>query len=262
VRSLWLRIGLGAAAVFVLGMMAITLFQDARAAAKSALLNALGAGARVTPAAEALAAHFRPTNGMAETRGPVDMPFRLDGKRLGTIHHLTIRRAEQGAVPDIDLIVTLTDPARSARLADCDLVPMDRDANVDRGFTCVDGHPSGLVMVGSVRFQPLGIRRPLWVTETAATGMRQGDPFEATADVGGQVRVTAHDQKGHGVRVEADSGGAFIRVQDGLGRDLVRLLADSLGASLRVRGEDGRELVRMDAGKGGFSLTVDSADAN
>jgi hypothetical protein len=191
------------------------------------------------------------------------MPFRLDGHRLGSIQRLTIRRARRGDLPDVNLLILLTEVGAGTRLKSCDLMPAD-ESNVagDEGFTCTAMDAGGFITVGAARIEPLGITRPIRVSEDAATDMRDGDPFDLNVDLGGKVRVTARGRDGHGVNVRADSDGASIKVDDALGRAIVRLLADSNGASLRVRGKDGRDVVRMKAGDGGFSLTVDTSAAN
>jgi hypothetical protein len=191
------------------------------------------------------------------------MPFRLDGNSIGSIQHLTIRRTLRGELPDVTLLVLLRDRSESARLADCDLIPVDNeDVAGDDGFTCAESGMTGLTSIGTARIEPLGVTRPIRLTQRAVARMRDGDPFELTADAGGEVRVSAHGDHGQGVRVLADSAGASIKIDDALGRAIFRLLADSSGASMRVRGKDGRDVIRMEAANGSFSLTVDSSAAN
>jgi hypothetical protein len=191
------------------------------------------------------------------------MPFRLDGDRIGSIQHLTIRRAHRGDLPDVTLLVVLRDRNASDRLADCDLLPVDdEDVAGDDGFTCAEPGLTGLTTIGTARIEPLGVTRPIRLTRRAVAEMREGDPFEVNADAGGEVRVSARGDRGQGVRVLADSAGASIKIDDALGRAIFRLLADSTGASMRVRGKDGRDVVRMDAANGSFSLTVDTTAAN
>lgn len=279
-RHLWTRIGLGALGVFAVGMLLLTLFQNARESARSALLSFIGAqdASATTPveapvAATAATAEVATVSGKLATmaarlasmhaghaRAGHDFAFRLDGDRIGSIQHLTIRRARRGDLPDVSLLVLLRDRADADRLEHCDLIPVDGDDVAgDEGFTCAEAGDEGLTTIGSARIEPLGVSRPIRLTEREAGKMRQGDPFEVNADAGGEVRVSARGDGGQGVRVFADSTGASIKVDDALGRAIFRLLADSTGASMRVRGKDGRDLVRMDASSGGFSLTVDTA---
>ncbi len=286
-HRMWTKIGAGALGIFALGMLLLTLLRDARESARSALLSFIGAedasavpAPGATPAVEAvpgapagtIVAHSGPLASLGARlaslhaghgRAVHDMPFRLDGDRLGSIQHLTIRRASRGDLPEVSLLVILTDRSAAARLRDCDLVPSDEN-NVagDDGFSCAEGPSGDFITVGTARIEPLGINRPIRVSEDAAVDMRDGDPFEANADLGGDVRVSARGEHGQGVQVLADGDGASIKVDDALGRAIVRLLADSTGAFLRVRGKDGRDVVRMQAGHGGFSLTVDTSAAH
>jgi hypothetical protein len=282
-RSLWTRIGVGALGIFAVGMLLLTLAHNARDSARNALLSWVGAEeASASPAPEAPEAPVAPAVEVAaasshlasmsarfaslhagQARAGHDFAFRLDGDRIGSIQHLSIRRARRGTLPDVTLLVILKDRDDASRLEDCDLMPVSGDDVAgDKGFTCADDEMTGLTTIGSARIEPVGITRPIRVTERATAEMRDGDPFEVNADAGGQVRVTARGDQGQGVRVLADSSGASIKIDDALGRAIFRLLADSTGASMRIRGKDGRDVVRMEAANGSFSLTVDTTAAH
>lgn len=271
-RSLWVKIGLGATGVFMVGMMGLTLVRNAKAAAVEAFhdavnetpakavaaLAAVEAG-RSAPSVEQLASlrQLQQVGGGADFT--VDLPFRLDGDQLGTMASGTIRRARANALPTMSLEVELTDADARARLEDCVLVPeRHRDADFGGGFRCASSSDAGLVTFGTVRFNPGHFSRPLMITSAQADDLRKGEPFEARADMRGGVQVDASGDKGGMVRVRADEGGANIRIHDENGNDIFRLLADSLGASLRVRDKNGKEIVRLSAGDGRFSLTVDT----
>lgn len=242
-RSLWTRIGLGAAAVFVVGMLLVTVVGEARSAASSALSSV-----------------FHPTGQRAGRAGTSpDIPFLLEGTPLGTIRKLTVRRRMPGSLPDVDLEVNLSDAASLERLGHCDLVPVHRgEVGVDQGFTC-DTQTSGYITLGQATFHPGDLQRPIRIPRRMERELRRGEAFKATAESGGEVQIEARGGNGGVLRVQADSSGAHILVNDALGRALVRLLADSTGASFRVRGKDGRDVVHMEAGQGGFSLTVDTS---
>jgi hypothetical protein len=170
-------------------------------------------------------------------------------------------------VPNIQLEVELTREAAMSRLDRCDLAPAGKDEfDFDRGFRCLQPGSAGFIPIGEARFTPGDFSRQLWVAERFEGDLRDGDQFEATADMGGDVRVVARGGGGGGdgalVRVRADSTGASIRVNDAMGRALLRLLADSTGATLRIRGRDGRDVVRLDAGGGGFALSIDTTGVN
>lgn len=282
-RNLWTRIGLGAVGIFAVGMLLLTLVHDARDSARSALLSFIGAqDAAASTAPEAPAPPVAPEAEIAVASSRLaamatkiaslhaghaqaghEFAFRLDGDRIGNIQHLSIRRARRGDLPEVTLLVVLSDGIEASRLAHCDLLPLKGDDVAgDKGFTCAEDGMHGLVTIGTARIEPLGISRPIRITERSSAEMRDGDPFEVNADAGGQVRVSAHGDKGEGVRVLADDGGASIKIDDALGRAIFRLLADSTGASMRIRGKDGRDVVRMEAANGSFSLTVDTAAAH
>lgn len=246
-RTLWGKIGLGALGIFVAGMLLVTVVRDASSAARAAVLSALGAGATK----------------IAQATTVSDMPFRLAGDQLGHIRRVVVQRESRGSLPDVQLEVELSDSRYLSRVADCNLVPDGKDDfDFEQGFRCESESAEAYLPVGSVTFHPGHLSRPVMVQQRLESDLRHGDAFRATADIGGEVRVTASGKDGELVRVRADSSGANIRVNDAMGRALVRLLADSTGASLRIRDKDGRALVRMDAGQGGFILTVDTAAAH
>jgi len=242
-RSLWTRIGLGALGVFVVGMMLVTVGRQAKAAASDAISTALHSSAFSSIASAA-----------------ADIPFRLDGERLGTIRRASIRRDESGALPEVNLTVELADASAGRQLRGCVLVPeRQRDFDFDSGFSCAEDLTGDLVELGRARFTPGDLDRPIMVLPAVAADMRHGDAFEATADLGGAVRINAQGDGGELVHLLADRHGANIKVNDGLGRAVLRLLADSTGATIRVRDKNGRDIVRLDAGDGRLSLSVDTA---
>jgi hypothetical protein len=239
-RSLWGKIGFGALGVFLVGMLLVTLAGQAKSAAVSALSS------------------------LTEVRGvgtaPSKLPFRFDGETIGLIRRLAVQRQVRGELPNVDLEVELTREAARNRLDRCDLVAAGRDDyDFERGFRCLQPGTPGYVYLGEAHFTPGDFSRQVRVPERLESDLRDGDPFEATAEMGGDVRVTARGDHGELVRVRADSTGANIRVNDAMGRSILRLLADSSGAVLRIRGKDGRDVVRLDAGDGAFSLSIDKA---
>jgi hypothetical protein len=246
-RSLWTRIGLGAVGVFVVGMLLLTAAREAGSAVHAAISQTVANTLR----------------GAAVAAAPRQLAFRLEGIELGQIRRLAVRREARGDLPDVKLEVDLADLSSLARLSRCDLVPDGNgDMAFEKGFRCATSRQRNLITVGEAVFTPSDLTRPVKVERSMEPDLRTGDPFEATAEMGGDVRILARGHDGAMVQVQADSGGAKIRVNDAMGRALVRLLADSQGASLRVRGKDGRDIVRLEAGGGGFSLTVDTSAAH
>lgn len=241
-KSFWLKIGFGALGVFLVGMMLVTLGRQAKTAAAEAITTALQSSAFSSVASAAS-----------------DLPFRLDGERLGTVQRASIHRAQAGALPEVNLLVQLADADAARPLHDCVLVP-DRDEqfDFDRGFTCAEGMKGDLVEVGRVQFTPVNFNRPIMVRGNVARDMSKGDPFVANADLGGAVRINVQGNGGELVRLLADHHGASVKVNDELGRAVLRLFADSTGATIRVKDDKGRNVVSLDAGNGQFSLTVDT----
>jgi hypothetical protein len=274
-RNLWVKIGLGAAGIFVVGMMAVTLVRSAKAAAVNAFNDvtqrapAAIAAAAAQAAAEAAGA-AQETQRLASltqleqvggyTNRMIDLPFRVDGAELGMLTGGVIRRTRADALPSMDLEVELTHADARAQLEDCVLVPLRRHRdNFGDGFRCATSDDRDLVTFGRVRFSPGSFSRPVMITSEQAADLRRGKPFEARADLHGQVNVRATGEHGGLVNVQADNNGANIQIHDEQGNDVFRLLADSLGASLRVRDRNGRDIVRLSAADGRFSLTVDTA---
>jgi hypothetical protein len=228
-------------------MLLLTVAREAKSAVRSALATAFA----------------RTVTGAARATAQQEIPFRLDGVELGMVHRLALERKARGALPDLNFEVQLSDLTSIKQLARCDLVPAgSSDFSFDEGFRCGGRSESGLVTVGEVVFTPGDLTRPVKLTRSMVADLGDGDPFEATAEMGGDVRVVARGHDGGLLRVQADSHGAQIHVSDAMGRALLRLLADSTGASLRVRGKDGKDVVRMEAGEGGFSLIVDTTAAH
>lgn len=276
-NRLWIRIGVGAVAVFAVGMVAVGVVRDARDSMTDALKSALEPGAPVAaqtpppPSSAEAASHpiaqlaglgdlAAGLGGAAGTAIHHEMVFRLDGHRIGTIRRLVIQRATRNELPAMNLTVDLASSAEAEHLAGCDVLVADGDGNgVEDGFTCSDEDARGLVNVGWARFEPTGDTRPIAVTEKASRQMQDGDPFKATVESDGEVRVNVTGKDGAGVRINAGDGGANIKVNDALGRALLRLLADSTGAHLRVRDKNGKDIVRMEASDAGFTLVIDSS---
>lgn len=241
-KTFWLKIGFGAVAVFLVGMMLLTLGRQAKLAASEAITTALQSSSFTKVASAAS-----------------DLPFRLDGERLGTVERASIHRVDTGALPEVNLVVHLTAAGAARQLHDCVLVPSrDEQFDFDRGFTCAQGMTGDLVEVGRIQFANPNFDRPIMVSRTVARDMSKGEPFQATADLGGAVRINVQGDRGELVHLLADHHGANIKVNDELGRAVLRLFADSTGATIRVKDKQGRNIVSFDAGDGRLSLTVDT----
>jgi hypothetical protein len=98
-RNYWLRIFFGALAIFVVGMVGVTLARQ-------------GAGK---------------VRGVVEGSGPITLPvafipFKLDGEKIGTIQRIKIFRTTPNHVRSIDVRVRLADSVSPGRLDPCILV--------------------------------------------------------------------------------------------------------------------------------------------
>jgi hypothetical protein len=268
-RSLWVKIGLGATGVFVVGMMAVTLVRNAKAAAVSAFHDVTSRAGRAAVTAAATPVEGEQGQRLAALTGlesvggwtdqAVEIPFRLEGVELGLMSSGVIKRTRANALPVMSLEVQLHDADARAALDECVLVPeRHRDSDFGGGFRCATFRDADLVTFGTVRFAPGGFTRPLMLTSRQASEMQRGEPFEARASLAGGVKVEASGNRGELVRVDAGEHGANIRINDEHGNDIFRLLADSLGASLRVKDKNGRDIVRLSAGDGRLSLSIDT----
>jgi hypothetical protein len=206
-------------------MLLVTVVGDARSAVRTAFTSYV-------------APHLSHS---VETLIHPDVSFTLDGRRLGTIERMRVSRNRAGEAANFVLSVTLTDPDAQAALADCDLVPArEKDFDIDDGFRCATGGERDFAEIGTVVFEPGGFSSTLRVNGRVYSDLRDGDRFSADADFTGPLHVTASDHSGEVVRVQADSNGAF----------------------LRVNGKDGRAIVRLKAEKNGFSLVIDTTAAH
>lgn len=98
-RNYWLRIFVGALAIFAVGMVGVTLARQ-------------GMG-RV--------------RGVVEGSGPITLPvafvpFKLDGEKIGTIQRIKIFRNAPKQVRSVNVLVRLADSVRPSRLERCILV--------------------------------------------------------------------------------------------------------------------------------------------
>lgn len=222
-RSFWLRVGGGALAIFVLGF---ALYAGARQAKRSAAQALTEISSELGGQVPAMLASLRDSVHVA-----------LDGRPLGSLRRISVHRADPNGLPELVALVALDSPGFERRLAECDLTP-EQGKDLHR-LRCVTAGEPGLQKVGVVRFDRGRLTRTLWVTDSMAAELSQGEPFNVEVDLTDDVQATVH------------AGGNKI----------LQLKADSSGAHLVVNDREGRKVVRMHADSTGFSLTVDSARA-
>jgi len=219
-RSIWLRAGFGALAVFALGMMLYTAVRTTKAKAKAALLelkSELDSGAVV-----------------AFDHLDRAVPFILDGRKLGRLTSLTLDPGAGGVQPSLSALVALDrEHLDAAMLASCDLVPVSPERfELAQGFRCATPADRGLHSMGEVRFEPVGVVRPVRADRSALAQLR--DRGTITIDSShGVMNANLTGDSGEIVSIKADSNGAYIHVNDGKGK-VVRLRADRTGLVLKV----------------------------
>lgn len=217
-RNLWVRIGVGAAVVFLIGMFVISLGRQVKAQVATAVES--GGGRINVPFAM--------------------LPFRVGNERVGSIRTVDVRRVYDGGPRRLTIDVK-THNADVSELSNC-LFRVDAPERA-RMFGCVaEGsvEASDLVQIGEVRLEPAGLVRPIVIAQDHA-----GDWFDDVdtgqlrlhAGEGGLV-LNASDASGRKVvRLMTDSNGAYLDVRDGAEHKVVRLRASAKGLQIDVKGQ-------------------------
>ena len=276
----WTKIGLGALAIFAIGMVFV------------------GAGRRGSEWVEQVA-HSASTINIPI----VFVPFKLDGVDIGSIRRLDVMRDAPEHVTGATISVKLRKlaelPAESCALAIDDLDRIGDGAT----FYCADADAQaaeGLVKFGMVKFEPSGATRtlllPQEVIEELASEIGQDSDVDtrvatrieratnlrnragemsaaqielaaaqeqiamhATAQGVSLKIVSALEQAG--VLLQADSNGAALSIYNHPEGDGLLMKADSHGFVLSVK-EGGKSRVQMRADSNGFELVVTEGDGS
>lgn len=170
-RNYWLRIALGAAAVFTIGMMGVTLARQGVSRVR----------------------------GVVEGSGPISLPlgfipFSLDGEQLGTVHRVVVLRDAPKQISSVELQVKLQDSMLARGLEGCQLAAhFDEERSPDRKFTpgmftCLPaGHvPHEFQPFGQAVFQPGDVRVPLLLPNDIVQDLKEGhfgSPHEGPPEV-------------------------------------------------------------------------------
>ena len=221
-RSYWLRILLGALAVFAIGRVGVTMIRRGRA---------------------------KVTEVMAGT-GPLTIPlpfvpFQLDGNKLGMVEQLVVNRNAPKKVSSVDLQVKLDDSLLVQGLAGCRLAanlesdstkPDDVNIHVNRMgekafFFCAKGD-SGLVPFGTVTLEPGHVSVPLLVPTSLAETLQNGRWGDETAD-SADVMAERAESIADAAEAMADS---IHEVQRDSRREQVREIKSRMADSLRAEG--------------------------
>jgi hypothetical protein len=195
-RNYWLRIALGAAAIFTVGMIGVTLARQ-------------GVG-RV--------------RGVVEGTGPIRLPiafvpFKLDGRKLGSINQVVLHRTAPKQIASVELQVKLSDSVLARGLEGCRLA-----ANLDKAdthhnvhirvgplsqgvFSCVrhtDSTP-GFQEFGHAVFQPGAVTVPLLLPDDMVNDLKQGDFGSQVDDSIGDAAQAKADSIADAAELRADS---------------------------------------------------------
>ena len=210
-RRYWLRIGLGALAIFTVGMIGITLVRR-------------GIGS---------------VHGVVHGSGPISIPlafipFQLDGDKLGTLERVTLERSAPNRVTRVELKVKLTDSLLARGLEGCRLAtkldsesPGHSGVNVERGpfpegnFWCAKGDSAdvGLVEYGQAVFSPGDVTVPLFLAKSLVEELQNID--------------LGHDSTPPVAEAQIES----IMAATELSTDSIDALRDRMVDSLRAEGQ-------------------------
>jgi hypothetical protein len=163
-RTYWLRILLGALAVFAIGMIGVTMFRRTKDTVTAVV------------------------TGSGPLRIPLPfVPFELAGSKLGRLERLVVNRDAPKKVSSVDLEVKLDDSLVVQGLAGCRLAANLESDSVSPGHANLRAHrldrdafffcassDSGLVTFGTVTLNPGGVILPLLVPVSLAEELRSG----------------------------------------------------------------------------------------
>jgi hypothetical protein len=238
-RNYWLRIALGAAAIFTVGMIGVTLARQ-------------GVG-RV--------------RGVVEGSGPITLPiafvpFKLDGRKLGSINKVVLRRDAPKQIAAVELQVKLSDSLLARGLEGCRLAANfddqhGRDAHISAGpltrgvFSCLHGSDStpGFQEFGHAVFQPGDIRVPLLLPDDIVDDLKQGDFGPQVDDSIGDAAQARADSIADAAELRADSISTAAEQQ----ADSIVARSERLVDSLRKEG-----LRRADSARRSMPRMADS----
>ena len=194
-RNYWLRIALGAVAIFTVGMIGVTLARQ-------------GVG-RVRH--------------VVEGSGPISVPlafipFHLNGQKLGTVSRVVLLREAPKQISAVQLEATVRDSAIARGLAGCRLTAnLDKDQTpgnirirtgnkVAGVFTCSSPATPRPVFVGRATFQPGNVTVPLLLPDDMVNDLREGhfDNSDVEDSVGAAAEAQA-DSIGDAAEARADS---------------------------------------------------------
>jgi hypothetical protein len=235
-RNYWMRIALGALAIFTVGMIGRALIQRGIGNVK----------------------------GVVEGSGPLSIPlafipFELSGNKLGTFERVTLERTAPRSVSSVRIEVKLADSAVARGLEGCRLAAnLDEDSNgdhninIERGrfaegtFWCADnaGADTALVEYGQAVFRPGDVTVPLYLPQGLVAELQNIDFDEDSTDAA--VEAAAEAAVDSTVAAVVESTVAAEQAKAKIGRVVKAQMVDSLRAEGVRRADSARrELSRM-----------------
>jgi hypothetical protein len=239
-RNYWLRIALGAVAIFTVGMIGVTLAKQ-------------GVG-RV--------------RGVVEGSGPLTIPlafvpFELNGSKLGTVDKVVLFREAPKRISAVEIHIKLKDSLLAGGLEGCRLA-----ANMDKGsdgrgvqirsgqfsrgvFSCLSSDNSAPAFreFGRAFFQPGGVSVPLFLPSDMVDDLKKGD-FNSTDEDSATMAQDRIDSIQDAVEARADSISAAAEAR----ADSIMARSDRLADSLRKEGQR-----RADSTRRALTRMADSA---
>ena len=224
-RSYWMRIVLGALAIFAVGMVGLTMFRRGRDKVTEVVT---GSGPLEIPLAF--------------------VPFRLNGNKLGSVERLVISREAPKKLSSVHVEVKLEDSLVAQGLAGCRLAanvesdssaPRD-DINLQTGrmgkhtfFFCA-GSDSTLMPFGTVTLSPGDVTVPLLLPHTLVEKLQSGDWIHSDDSTSSDdVLAERAESLADNAAAAADSLAEVAQDQ----RTAVRFVRSHLGDSLRAEGK-------------------------
>ena len=202
-RKLFIRIGLGAAGVFVVGMFLVSLGRQVKSAAASAIRD----GGRVqVPLAF--------------------VPFHLDGLKVGNVKTVQVERIGPERHKRLNLVVNLKG-VDADQIGDC-VITIGRGH--DGLFDCESATTADLdqlVQIGEIRFEPGGVTRPIMLDRSDADGWDVESSGQVNIEAGeGSANIMIQGADGQAqVSIVADEQGASMKVRDESGKEVVKIEA-------------------------------------
>ena len=215
-RNYWLKILLGAFAVFAVGMIGVTIVRSG----------------------------VNRVHDVVEGSGPITIPlafipFSVEGERLGTIKRLVIHRPEPRVVSEVEVYIDVSDSLVAQGLSECRLAaniegdgPKEKGVNVHLNkdstafaFTCLRGDsvPADLVEFGQAVLEPGEVEIPLFLKRDLVAELQKGFAEDSVDQA-----VVDADSIAEAAQAQVDSALADADLQGKVAAQMGRRLGDSL----------------------------------